>query len=979
MFLRIVLLSVTLICARVTFAQTYIGRRETINYGKNQYNAGTQNWKIKQDAQGRVYFANNEGVLVFDGVTWQLYPLPNKTIVWSIEFGRDKKLYTGGQDEIGYFSPDKNGKLTFTSLKNLLPKTEQKFADVWDIVAYGDDVFFRTRTRLFRYHNSSMTLYPAVSWLFLGVCRNQLIAHDEQRGILVFKNGQWESYIAKDALPAGFYITGITAFGKDSSLVNTAKNGNYILSGKQLKYWELKGFGIDNHQHFPGALLLNDNTFLISTYANGIYQADKNGRVMENISKKEGLQNSNVRCMFMDAHQNVWLGLDNGIDMVAYNNAIKHINPPMFKDGGGFSVTRYQNNFYFALSNGIYQLPIQNTPDLSYTNAPFKMIAEGLSWHLSVVNDNLLTGRDDGLYRVADNKLLPVAANPGFWIFEPIPGSTLVAAGNYDGIRLFDQKNDTYINKGNIGSFNESARFLAIDDHNNIWTSHPYRGIYKLTLHNPKAKLYTQAQGLPSALNNFIFKIRKRVVAATEKGIYEYNAETDRFEKSVQFKDIFGDMNLRYLQEDPAGNIWFVRDKEIGVMDFSSAKPTPVYIPELSRRILSGFENVYAVNEQNIFVGSENGFYHINYARYKKNIHPLEVFIRKVKAIANTDSLLFGGYFGSANDDAKQSKAGTPSLSYRWNSLHFEYSSPVFEAQANVTYSYFLEGFDQEWSVWSKKPEKDYTNLAAGTYTFKVKARNHQDNESAIATYTFTIFPPWYQTIWAYILYLVAIASALYFFYKRQELKHVKERENELMLQRQKNEEEQKQLVYQHRLELEISEKEVVKLQNEKLESEIEFKNSELATTAMSLVQKKEFILKVKEELQRLQKSGKDMIETSEIKKVLRLLSEEKKVNEEWEQFSAHFNKVHADFLTILKERYPSINQQELKLAAYLIMNLSSKEIAQLMAISVRGVEISRYRLRKKLQISTEVNLFEFLFDIQRECMKETQQPENGL
>src|ERR1700712_1179363 len=90
---------------QVLFAQSYIGQRETINYEKKQYNAGTQNWKIKQDAQGRMYFANNEGVLVYDGAYWQLYPLPNKTIVWSIEFGNDKRLYAGGQDEIGYFLP----------------------------------------------------------------------------------------------------------------------------------------------------------------------------------------------------------------------------------------------------------------------------------------------------------------------------------------------------------------------------------------------------------------------------------------------------------------------------------------------------------------------------------------------------------------------------------------------------------------------------------------------------------------------------------------------------------------------------------------------------------------------------------------------------------------------------------------------------------------------------------------------------------
>ncbi|RZK78168.1 MAG: transcriptional regulator, partial [Pedobacter sp.] len=97
--------------------QTSIGQRKTVNYEKMQYNAGTQNWKIRQDGQGRMYFANNEGVLVFDGAYWQLYPLPNKTIVRSLEFGRDKRLYVGGQDEIGYFSPAKNGQLVFNSIK----------------------------------------------------------------------------------------------------------------------------------------------------------------------------------------------------------------------------------------------------------------------------------------------------------------------------------------------------------------------------------------------------------------------------------------------------------------------------------------------------------------------------------------------------------------------------------------------------------------------------------------------------------------------------------------------------------------------------------------------------------------------------------------------------------------------------------------------------------------------------------------------
>jgi hypothetical protein len=74
------------------------------------------------------------------------------------------------------------------------------------------------------------------------------------------------------------------------------------------------------------------------------------------------------------------------------------------------------------------------------------------------------------------------------------------------------------------------------------------------------------------------------------------------------------------LQEDTAGNIWFVQGKSLGVVDYA-ATPTIINFPELNNRILSGFENVYPINSNNIFVGSENGFYHINYAKYKQNIH----------------------------------------------------------------------------------------------------------------------------------------------------------------------------------------------------------------------------------------------------------------------------------------------------------------------------------------------------------------------
>jgi DNA-binding CsgD family transcriptional regulator len=291
-----------------------------------------------------------------------------------------------------------------------------------------------------------------------------------------------------------------------------------------------------------------------------------------------------------------------------------------------------------------------------------------------------------------------------------------------------------------------------------------------------------------------------------------------------------------------------------------------------------------------------------------------------------------------------------------WNSLHFEYSSPLYAAQNSVQYSYFLKGFDKDWSGWSKKTEKEYTNLPAGPYTFQVRSKSNRGNESVISSYSFTVLPPWYQTGWAYFIYALLFFAGIYLLYRWQR--------KVFLQQEKKHEEEQKRLQYLHQLELEKSEKEIVKLKNEKLEAEIDHKNTELASAAMHLVQKGELLGNIREELVRMKKGGNGNGSPEEFSKMLRILGEENKMDKDWEQFAVHFDKVHSDFLRILKTIYPGLSAHELKLCAYLRMNLSSKEIAQLENISVRGVEISRYRLRKKLKIPTETNLFDFLMEL---------------
>jgi DNA-binding CsgD family transcriptional regulator len=559
---------------------------------------------------------------------------------------------------------------------------------------------------------------------------------------------------------------------------------------------------------------------------------------------------------------------------------------------------------------------------------------------------------------VEGNKATPIDGGIGFWTFQPyynILPSSLMVTGTYKGINFYDYKEGRFINK-NIRAEFESARFVVIDN-NNIWVAHPYKGIYRVDLNNgsPTSKLYTSKQGVESTNGNYIFKIKNRIILTTENGILEYNANEDKFEQSAYYNELFGRKAVRYMKEDAAGNIWFVYDKILGVVDMSSAKPQIIYLPELTNKFVSGFEFVNPINKNNVLIGGERGFYHINYEQYKKIKYPLQVQITMVKAINDRDSLLFGGYFRDANEDKTAVQNNSASIGHAWNSFHFEFAAQVYGQQPNIEYSYILEGFEEKWADFSRKTEKEYTNLPAGNYIFRVKARNNLGNESAVSSYAFTVLPPWYLSKWAYAFYILLVLLSAYLLYQFQKRK--------FRAQQMRHEEEQKKLQYLHQLEMEKAEKELMALRNAKLESEIQHKTTELASAAMHLVQKGELLGKVKEQMLRLKRVSDNDKESDEFKRLIRAINDEHKMDEEWEQFAMHFDKVHSDFLVILKAKFPRLSANELKLCAYLRMNLTTKEIAQLMNISVRGVEISRYRLRKKLQVPTDANLFNFLMD----------------
>lgn len=952
-------LFVLCLCFKISFSQNTIGFPDVINYAWQDYKSGLQNWDIKQASSGMMYFANNEGLLTFDGVYWDLYALPHKTIARSIEIDKKGRIYIGGQDELGYFQAEKSGKLVFHDLTNIIPAQHRTFGDVWDIISTGDDVYFRTNDKIFRFTNNTFTVYKApAEWNNIFVFKNRFYAQDQLSGLLMLSNELWANCETFNEIAGKSCIITGTNIQNNRLIISTLKNGLYAFDGINTTPITSTDLVTIQNQRIYSLTKANDRQLCIGTSTGGIYVIDEHANLIQKFSIKEGLQNNNILSSYVDTKGNIWLGLDNGIDCIAYNNPIKHIIADE-QDASGYTALIKDSKLFIGTSSGLYQTELQNNTDISFSKGAFHPItnSSGQVWGLADVQGHLMMGHHEGLFEIENNNAKQLISGEGCWNMMQLTGSATeekYVGGFYKGIRFFNLKDGQIISDQALPRFLESSRYLTTDAEGNIWVSHPYHGVY-LIIKDPSNSQYKVEKmgapnGLPGTLNNFVFKVKNQIVAATEKGVYSFNKNNRQFAADSFYNRILGNQSIRYLKEDLEGNIWFIHEKKLGVIDNSGNSSRLLYISDLDNRMLSGFEYIYPVNASNILLGGEKGFYHINYKKYKSYNTQPGIRLHKVKIFNTKDSTVYGGFMNSTEGQDQVS------FDYDWRNLHFEFSSPDFGSKSKTQFSYCLQGYDYGWSEWLDKTEKDYTNLPPGKYVFQVKSRNSLGIESKIETYTFVIHAPWYRTLWAYSLYFLLGATLLGAFYMKQRRKLRKQRERHL--------EEQHKTNYLHQLEKDKAESELLNLRNDKLQSEVDFKNAELANTAMHLLQKGELIAKLKGELTSMMKKVKDEQAMTEIKKMIRALSDDEHIDEDWEHFAQHFDKVHSDFTQVLMSIHNNITPNDVKLCTYLRMNLSSKEISRLMNISVRGVELSRYRLRKKMGLSTETNLVDYLMKL---------------
>ena len=935
-----VVVVILLFLSDVVLSQSLVhGENTVISYEKGNFNQGTQNWGCFSLENGSTYFANNSGMIEFSGANWETYTLPNKTIVRSICPDDHGRIYAGGQDEIGYFEADKFGQLTYHSIRDLVPQHLLPLEDVWRTIHRNEKVYFLSINKIFIFDGKSnfSVIDRGNPVIYLGKINGEVFFQDLYDGIYMVDNS--DNYQLLEWSTAFKYIPVVEVLRDNNGdfIILTEFAGAFRYNGELNEFNdEIQSFLKKNRIH-TGAIL-KDQTLAVATQFGGAVVISDDQVIVEHYNKVNGLQNNNILSLNEDFSNNLWIGTSNGVDKVLRNDRIKMVKPDGDNEGAIYDIIRYKDNLYFGTNNGLYYFDVTKKYDA--INIPqYKQVAftNGQVWGLDTLDDKLLIGHNEGALMLRNNEVIKISEDPGAWRFINA-GINHMYVGTYTGIHIYEKSDLGWSFLKVLPGFNESSRIIAKNKPNELWVSHPYRGVYRLThddaFENVKVTLYDDDNGLPSLLLNYVFSINNEIVVTGKKGIFLYDSIKDSF---VVHDDLASHIdtseNTRRLFEYD-NDIYYISESEVGCLkpNQDGTYEKQVY-PELIGTFIGGFENLVKLDSSTLAACTDRGAKSYSLAD-KNNELSCTVRFTSVQVVADNNKILYDGH-GIMEQNHQVYKPEESAFLFEYvSSDHSKYSM----------YRYKLDDIEDEWSQWSPAMSKEYNNLKSGDYTFMVQAMNQEKRISKIETFSFKIKAPWYETTLAYLIYILLVVIGILSLYLLPNRKYQKEKEE----------------LTQANVE---SESEIDRLKNEQLEKEIDHKNRELASSTLHLVQKNETINKLRTEIEQIRKKVTDQGTKKELKKVLSVLMDDDRLEQDWESFSSHFDQVHSDFLKRLKAKYPQISPKDLKMAAYLRLNLSTKEIAPLLNISIRGVEISRYRLRKKLGLDTTVNLSEYMME----------------
>ncbi len=888
------------------------------NFSPADYGGQNQNWALAQNMTGSgwIYAGNNGGLLEFDGARWSSFFLPEKQTIRAVAVGPHGEVFCGGFAEFGFWQADTGGRLTYTSLSRGVDADKLGKEEIWHILVGPDFVLFQSFSTLYKFDYHHVTvLRPPNSIMFARLVDNQVLLPVIGRGLYELLPDGTFRFLAGTEPLAGEIVQFVVPNGQGGLWIGTSSHGMFEWLQGKCQPWR-NGLNAEFKRYqLNRALRLREGGWAIGTILNGLYILQPSGDLQYHLNRENGLQNNTVLALQEDRDGNLWLGLDRGIDLVALHSPLTLFTDQSGKIGTVYTAARWNGQLYIGTNQGVFVREACVTEGAC--DHPFRLLegTQGQVWQLQVFDNQLFCGHNSGTFLIANHQVRKISDVTGGWHTIPVPGkSDVLIQGAYTGLVVFRKNAAGQWQPGQrVGGFAEPLKKIAFDSLGYLWGAHPSKGLYRLRLNDDwsqvqEFRLYTRADGLPTDFKLDLSTVNGRVIVNADYVPLEIINRPD----GVRFSPVTTE-KVRQKWLPGVGGDYFAVDSSGLRLFTADGRQIPLLLS-----LVPSFENVVSLSPASYLFCLENGFARLDKDKLGQNQLPATVK-PVIRAIIN-----------GAGETIWLEHQPEPRLQGRQNSLKFKFASPNYEHPPQ--FSWQLEGFASQWSGWQSSPEKEFTSLPPGHYVLHIRTDNGGETQLA-----FQIAPPWYQSYWAWGAYLLLALSITWFI----ELSH----RRRLLQQRQKLEAEKERELARQRSEAE----------KEKLVLEVDNKSRELSNAAFHLIRKNEALQSLKDDLLAARQ------EPQSWQKIVRRIDAHLEGDHDWELFESTFNRLHDDFFKRLMLQFPDLTPGDMRLAAYLKMNLSSKEIAPLLNISVRGVENKRYRLRKKIGLPEDANLTEFI------------------
>ncbi|MDA3905513.1 MAG: LuxR C-terminal-related transcriptional regulator [Bacteroidales bacterium] len=900
------------------------------NYSLSDYKAANQNWDITKSGDGKLYVANNDGLLEYDGLNWNFWELPNRTTIRSI-LEHKNKIYVGSYEEFGFFERNNKGDLEYTSLLNIDTKIDNRNDEAfWEIILYKDALVFRSFSNIYIYKDEEIISLKLESVIMsCDVVNDKLYVSSLDNGIFILENQTLVPYFYSDELYNTKTVS-IVSKNNNQLLINTELKGCFILENYTISPFNteinplLKKYQLNRYSQ------LQNGNMIFGTIKNGVYITDNSGNVLYNINKDIGLINNTVLGQHVTNDNILWLGLDNGIAFVDLNSPNYYYNDISGKLGAVYDVINYNDTIYIGSNTGLYF--VDENEKIEFIEG-----SQGHVWSLQEIEGELFCCHNNGTYLVKKNKIEFIPNSTGAWIIKKVPNQrNIYLQGTYSGLSSFIKTNGEWKVK-HLGETTLPVKFLVFEDEYIAWIGHANKGLFRVKFNND----YSQIIDLQDYINKGIwtdyyvkiYNLKNTIAFHTKHGWQKYEPLVDSIVPYDLLNENIGKNSYIISEEDLLKTVFKTNNSlnfGTNINDFNSISIPRKYY---NKRLNSGNENVSRINDTTAALNLYDGFMLINTANFSSKEILEEPRIAKIVV----------------NNQLIELNTDNITLPFRNNNIKITVTAPFAQ---DLNFEYKLSNINI-YSTWTKFENGliEFSNLSDGEYLLSMRTVDNHNNISDSLQLEFSVTPPWFKDTIGFLLYsfiFLISGSIIYLFY-------VKKINKEQKLLQIKYEESQKKMLEKQTYE---NEKAIIKLRNDSLRNDIKLKSKQLANTAMALVKKNETLLQLKNDLL-LDKD--DFKNQYSFKKLIRQIDYSIEHEDQWDIFESNFNQVHEEFFNQLKIKFPNLTRKDLKMCAFLKMDLSTKEIAPLLNISIRGIETHRYRLKRKLDLEKNEDLCRFL------------------